>query len=109
MCAPPSLGALADRVARREPTGPLTLMAVVSALALAAGGLWLFAPVLPLVVGGYLVHDFLRSAYPAGILIGTVARVDTGTSPLARIIHIAPAAPLDKLTDVQVLTRPQSR
>jgi rod shape-determining protein MreC len=51
----------------------------------------------------------LRSAYPAGILIGTVSHVDTGTSTLDPVIRIAPAARLDKLTDVQVLTRPHER
>jgi cell shape-determining protein MreC len=51
----------------------------------------------------------LRSAYPAGILIGTVTRVDPGTGALDRAIGVATAARLDKLTDVQVLTRPQGR
>jgi rod shape-determining protein MreC len=59
--------------------------------------------------GTPLSRPDLRSAYPAGILIGTVTRIDPGTGQLDRVIHVTPAARLDEVDDVQVLTRPQGR
>ena len=53
------------------------------------------------------VSDRLPSPFPAGLLIGTVRKVD-GEGELERQIHVKPAADLDRLDFVQVLTRPSA-
>lgn len=47
----------------------------------------------------------LESYYPQNITIGTVSRVDLGEGDLDREIHVKPAADLDGLLWVEVLTR----
>ncbi len=49
-----------------------------------------------------------ESRYPPGILIGTVSKVDLGEGDLDRRIHVKPAAHLQKLDLVQVLTQPHA-
>lgn len=56
------------------------------------------------VTAGSLSRD-LRSYYPPNITIGTVSRVDLGEGDLDREIHVKPAADLDGLIWVEVLTR----
>ena len=48
----------------------------------------------------------LESLYPAGIPIGTVTNVDTGSVGLYQKVHIRPLARLRTLDYVQVLTQP---
>jgi rod shape-determining protein MreC len=48
----------------------------------------------------------LPSLYPRGIPVGTVQRIETGDGELDRVIHVKPAADLDALDLVQVLTAP---
>lgn len=50
----------------------------------------------------------LPSPFPAGIVIGDVSRIEYGSGPLDRHIHVAPAADLRRLDLVEVLTRPQA-
>jgi rod shape-determining protein MreC len=50
----------------------------------------------------------LRSPFPAGIPIGSVSRVDVGEGPLDRRIHVTPAADLNRLDLVEVLTKPHA-
>ncbi len=50
----------------------------------------------------------LQSRYPAGIVIGKVARIDLGDGDLDRRIHVEPAADLLRLDMVQVLTEPEA-
>ena len=54
------------------------------------------------------VEARLESRYPAGILIGTVSRIDPGSGDLDRRIHIRPAANLRTTDIVQVLTEPHA-
>jgi rod shape-determining protein MreC len=50
----------------------------------------------------------LQSRYPPAILIGTVKRIDLGDGELDRRIHIKPAADLQRLDMLQVLTEPHA-
>jgi rod shape-determining protein MreC len=50
----------------------------------------------------------LPSRYPAGILIGTVTRIDPGSGDLDRRIHVKPAAHIGTSDVVQVLTDPHA-
>lgn len=47
----------------------------------------------------------LESYFPQSVAIGTVSRVDLGEGDLDREIHVKPAADIDSLDWVQVLTR----
>lgn len=49
------------------------------------------------------------SLFPAGIPIGTVSSLDTGSGPLDTEIKIEPAADLSKLDFVQILLQPHAR
>jgi rod shape-determining protein MreC len=49
-----------------------------------------------------------ESRYPPAILIGTVKRIDPGDGELDRRIHVTPAADLQHLDMVQVLTQPHA-
>jgi rod shape-determining protein MreC len=49
-----------------------------------------------------------ESRYPAGIPIGQVSKIDEGEGPLDTRIHVRPAADLQKLDLVQVLTQPHA-
>jgi len=57
-----------------------------------------------IVTAGTITAD-LPSPFPPNLLIGTVRKVD-GEGELERQIHVKPAADLDSLDFVQVLTRP---
>ena len=50
----------------------------------------------------------LRSRYPAGILVGRVSRIDLGNGDLERRIHVKPAADMNQIDMVQVLTQPHA-
>ena len=65
MSSPLFYGAIADRLAAREPTAPVTAMAVAVVIAVVAGMTWLFAPIFPAALAGFLVGEFLRNGYPA--------------------------------------------
>jgi MFS family permease len=71
--AAPSFGWLADRLALRNPAWPLRLVWMSSLVALAAGWVMLFAPMLPLAIMGFLLGDLLRIVYAPltnSVLIG---------------------------------------
>ncbi len=59
------------------------------------------------VIAAGSLSQTLESYFPRSITVGTVSRVDLGEGDLDREIHVKPAADIDSLDWVEVLTREQ--
>ena len=60
--------------------------------------------------GDYVVTTGQDGIYPAGLSVGEVVRVKTGSATVPHVIHIKPSARLDQLQEVAVLLyRPPQR